>query len=262
MDDLATSYLSLMEDPRPFSFFNVKHPLGEVPWPLEASLEQVPSRFRPSNRLNRYGVLYLALLGCLPFRGLQENKIRDVRKPPASGIHQHTCTHRDQLLIDLADILLLYERGCELEQNWKALHLSMRMGLSQIQPFIIILQNLKQRDQRPKDRKLRGKANRYQRYYNELFDAIPRLTLEDYDHGREPLPGSLLANIRNRKETLLTLMYNTFTERLAEQVAEGVPNTYSQQSIFESITSILNTFEIYNERNRQYTTGSIKRFLR
>ena len=73
MDDLVTSYLSLMEDPRPFIFFDVERALREVPWPLDVSLERVPSQFRPSNRLSRYGVLYLALLGCPPFRGLEDN---------------------------------------------------------------------------------------------------------------------------------------------------------------------------------------------
>ena len=171
------------------------------------------------------------------------------------------CAHRNLLLIDLADILLLYEQGCEMDNDWPALSQSMQMGLLQIRPFVIILQNLKQRDQRPTDKKLRGKADRYQRYYNELIDAIPRLTSADYYHGREPLPGSSQTNIRKHKETLLTLMYDTFTEHLAQQEAEHIPNTYSQQAIFASIASILNTFVITNDRHHAYTTGSVKRFL-
>jgi hypothetical protein len=257
MNDLATSHLSLMEDPRPFIFFDVERALREVPWPLDVSLKRVPSQFRPSNRLSRYGVVYLALLGCPPFHGLQDHEIRDVRKPPASGIYRHTCVHRELLLINLADILLLYERGCEMDNDWPALSQSMQMGLLQIRPFVIILQNLKQRDQRPTDKKLRGKADRYQRYYNELVDAISRLTSADYYHGREPLPGSSQANIRKHRETLLTLMYGIFTE----YVAQHGPATYSQRAIIESIASILYTFAITNERHHAYTTESIKRFL-
>lgn len=152
MDDLATSYLSLMEDPRPFPFFTVERALREVPWPLEASLEHVPAGFRPSNHLSRYGVLYLVLLGCPPFHNLPDNKIRDVRRPPAFGIKQYTCPDREHLLISLTDILLSYEQGCEFEQDWTVLQESMEMGLLQIKPFVTILQNLKQRKQKPEDR--------------------------------------------------------------------------------------------------------------
>ena len=180
MDDLVDHYLSLMEDPRPFTFFDVERALREVPWPLEASLQRVPLHLRPSDRLSRHGVLYLALLGCQPFYNLQDHEIRDVRRPPAYGMYRHTCNARENLLIQLADTLLLYERGCEMQQDWPAFHQSMRIGLLQLRPFIIILLNLNERERPPQDPKLRGKAKRYQRYYNELLDAIPRLTREDY----------------------------------------------------------------------------------
>src|SRR5262245_13553738 len=196
MDDLATHYLSLMEDPRPFRYFLIEDALKAVPWPLEESLTRVPSQFCPSGHLNRYGILYLALLGCLPFRGLPDQTIRDVRKRPPRRIFQHMCMYRDPLLINMTSSLLLYERGCEMDDDWPALYQSLRLGLLQIRPFVIILLNLKQRGRRPTDPTLRGKANRYQRYFNELTDAIPRLTHTDYYHGREPLPGSSLTTIR------------------------------------------------------------------
>jgi hypothetical protein len=257
MDDLANSYLALMEDPRPFIFFDVERPLRDIPWPLDESLERVPPHFRPADRLKRLGVLYLALLGCPPFHGLQDHEIRDVRKPVPRGKSRHTCPHRDQLLIQLADSFLLYEGGCEIDNDWRDLYQSMQMGLRQIRPFVIILQNLKQRNRKPTDKNLRGKANRYQEYYSQLVDAIPRLTSADYYYGREPRPGSSQANIRRHHETLLTNLYLEFTEYLAERAS----NTYSERAIFESMTSILNTFAITNDRNQAYTTGSIRRFI-
>jgi hypothetical protein len=258
MDDLVQYYRSWPG--RRFFYIEVERCLGDVSWPVHECLARVTSkglerrlRFRKEYPFNGRGILQLSLLGCPPFRGLTENKLRDRGR-------LWDCPHRPRLFDGLVETLESYEAGSQVlyedwnrsgfGYTWPAFAWTRRRGLRALQAVESILRELHRGKIPLEDPDLRHHS--LDSHINTLHGARDiMIKIRPADEYRAS--GALSAARVHTRSTLLK-MVDTFR-------AHG-PSKFTQSAIYHTLEALSKPLGIRNNDGESYTADAIKKLDR
>jgi hypothetical protein len=270
MSEFFDEYTHIVADPRkPWPYFDIPSCLKMLSWSVDECCGRIYPRWSTKDGFTRHAVVQLALYTCPPFSAITPGQYLWISETegyiegyiidqPERGKREqkqrkYPCRSVIALVEALATALMHYESACEQGNWWPSFQRDVDSSIQFLRGFPRLRENASRRGHAPQHQKL-WHNKRLPKEVQSVIDAIEAFTYEDYQHTNAPTNEPSDPRTHGRKHCLLKEMEEAFHTYM--------PEDWPHMATCRALAAIMNQMQITNAKGKQWSAGSIKRFLR